>query len=195
MDSYGGAVNVERNKISAPRGNGERAKQDGCSVLDLSKKTAETYLRENELGHLFDRSIPLILPDKMNLSSISYKDQCLRIIAIKRHQHTIRQVDMDQEVFNEKISEMINYRAYITQYHRAYVSFEWNFLSNTAMVQISRLPTEQSYLQVLEDFKTLTKSWLDLTYFQRKPLHKVISKLNEQTFRRRVRAVFCSVFF
>jgi hypothetical protein len=96
-------------------------------------------LTKRHLGKYLNASIPLVLPDKMKLSSILHNPKRLRITAIRRRDWWERNPDYDGTTRTDDCEE-VELRAYVHRVTRSLVAFDWDLVANNAFLQISQLP-------------------------------------------------------
>jgi hypothetical protein len=135
-------------------------------------------LKQHRLGRLFNARLPLVLPEKLTLSSVMHGNGKLRITAVQRREYTERTPEHDDhgETTN---GERITLRAYVHHVTRTLVAFEWDLNANVAMVQITQLQMEGDYEKVAEQISRLIHPWLDLNHFAMVDLRPVISGLQD----------------
>ncbi len=173
------------------------------------KETVEKHLDEHGVLELLNAQIPLVLPEKLTLTSIYYSPERLRITAVQRREYTEHheELDLDDETVNTILqsrnailkkprnsagsdgdipfnnengsAESIEYRAFVRQVARGLVSLEWDFVANTAMIQITELPRGSKYETVRDAFFALIKSWFTLKDFHLVDVSKAIAALHE----------------
>ena len=135
-------------------------------------------LKQQRLGKLLNSRLPLILPEKLTLSSIMHGDGRLRVTAVERREYTERTPELDDH--GETTSgEKITLRAYVHHVTRTLVAFEWDLDANVAMLQITQLQMEGDYEKVAEHFCRLINPWLDTKPFTMVDLRSVISALQD----------------
>lgn len=154
---------------AGPRGD-LRSWKDADHVLQL--------LKCHRLGKFFNARLPLILPDKLTLSSITYSDGVLRVTAIQKREYAERTPEHDEQKTAED-GEMISLRAYMDHVSRTLVAFEWNLNSNTAMLQITQLQRDTLYEELAKEYFGLVGGWLDIEKFGLVDVRRVIQKLDE----------------
>lgn len=136
-------------------------------------------LKEHRLGKLLNARIPLILPDKLTLSSITHADGVLRITAIQKREYTERAPEYDGSRQTEN-GEKVTLRAYVHHMSRTIVAFEWNLDTNTAMLQITQLDRDALYEEVAREFCELIAKWLDIArMFGLVDVRRAIRRLHE----------------
>jgi hypothetical protein len=119
------------------------------------------HLKTHRVGKYLNARLPLILPEKLSLSSIIQLDGKLRVTAVQRRDYAERAPDHDETKETEEGSP-ITLRAYIEHVSRTLVIFEWDLPSNTAMLQITQLRGDRLYEQVRKEFFGLIGGWLDI---------------------------------
>lgn len=134
--------------------------------------------KKNRFEKYLNASLPLVLPEKMKLSSIWHDAGRLRVTAVKKRDWWERDEEHDQ-AGETKEGDDIQLRAFVHRVTRSVVAFEWNLVANTAMLQISQLPRGIDYADVAEEFFTLVSSWLDIDKFTIVDLRVLIKKLDE----------------
>lgn len=138
----------------------------------------EKRLKKHHLGKYLNASLPIVLPEKMKVSSILHDANRLRITAIKRRDWWERDADYDDTATTEE-GDDIELRAFVHRVTRSLVAFEWNLVANNAILQISQLPTGFDYQEVAEEFFELLDGWFDGTKFSLIDLRPPIKKLHE----------------
>jgi hypothetical protein len=136
-------------------------------------------LKKHRMGKYLNASLPLVLPEKMSLSSILHDGGRLRVTAIKRRDWYERDPEYDQSTSTDD-GEDVELRAYVHRVTRSLVAFEWDLTANNAMLQISQLPSRFDYAQVAEEFFKLIASWLDIEKFSLLDMRVPIKKLHER---------------
>lgn len=149
------------------------------SIADWKKtEWLAKLLRQRHLGKLLNASLPLVLPEKMKVSSIVHDARRLRITAIKRRDWWERNQDYDSTTVTKE-GDDVELRAFVHRVTRSLVAFEWDFIANTAFLQISQLPRGFRYEHIAQEFVELVKGWLDLSQFSVVDLQQAIKKLHE----------------
>ena len=136
------------------------------------------HLNQHRLGKLFNARLPLILPEKLTLSSITHADGKLRVTAVQRREYTERSPEHDK-LTETVASEKITFKAYTHHLSRTLVAFEWDLNANTAMLQITQLHGDTLYENVAEEFAGLVGNWLDIRLFSAVDLRPIIRRLHE----------------
>jgi hypothetical protein len=152
-----------------PRGD-LKAWKDPNHVLALLKK--------HRLGKLFNAQLPLVLPDKLTLSSVTHSDGKLRVAAVQMREYAERTPEHDEEKETDD-GERVSLRAYVHHLTRTLAVFEWDLNANVAMLQITQLQRDGDYEVVAGEFFGLISSWLDIKQFGEVDLRPVIRKLHE----------------
>lgn len=137
------------------------------------------HLKNHRVGKFFNARLPLILPEKLTLSSITQSDGKLRITAVQRRTYTERAPEHDDEKERED-GATIALKAYVRHVSRTLVAFEWNLHSNTAMLQITQLHGDKLYEHVAKEFFALVGDWLDIEgLFGRVDMRRAVQALDE----------------
>lgn len=148
-------------------------------IADWRNETwVSNLLKKHRLGKYLNASLPLVLPDKMKVSSILHDPKRLRITAVKRRDWWERDADYDDSTVSEE-GDDVELRAFVHRVTRSLVAFEWDLVANTAMLQISQLPRGFDYAEVAEEFFELIENWLDRSLFSVIDLRPPIAKLHE----------------
>lgn len=119
------------------------------------------HLKRHRVGKYFNARLPLILPERLTLSSITHSNQILRITAVQKRGYAERVPEYDDQKETDD-GTAITLKAYIDHVSRTLVAFEWNLTSNTAMLQITQLHGDRLYEQVAKEFFELVGNWLDI---------------------------------
>ncbi len=135
-------------------------------------------LRRHRLHDCLNASLPLTLPEEMTVSSVMHDGRRLRITAIRKRQWNERMPEHDERRTTD-LGEPIELRAYVDRVTRGLVAFEWDLIANTAMLQVSQLPTGVQYEEVAEEFFGLVREWLDIGHFTIVDLRRAIRRLHE----------------
>jgi hypothetical protein len=138
----------------------------------------QRLLKQHRLGKLFNARLPLILPEKLTLSSVTHADGRLRVTAIEKRDYTERTPEHDEEKETES-GERITLKAYTHHLTRTLAAFEWDLNANVAMLQITQLQMEGDYEEVAGQFFQLVSPWLDIKQFGAVDLRPVIRRLHE----------------
>jgi hypothetical protein len=134
--------------------------------------------KKNRFEKYLNASLPLVLPEKMQLSSILHDEGRLRVTAVKKRDWWERDPEYDSSDATSE-GDDVQLRAFVHRVTRSLVAFEWNLVANNAMLQISQLPTGFDYADVAEEFFNLISAWFDIDKFSLVDLRKVIKKLHE----------------
>lgn len=135
-------------------------------------------LKQHRLGKLFNARLPLVLPEKLSLSSITHSNGRLRVSAIQKKEYAERTPEHDEERETTD-GERITLTAHVHHLTRTIVSFEWDLNANVAILQITQLKRAADYDEVAKEFFQLISSWLDIQRFRPFDLRRVIRKLHE----------------
>lgn len=138
----------------------------------------QRLLKQHRLGKLFNARLPLILPEKLTLSSVTHADGRLGVTAVEKREYSERTPEHDEEKETES-GERITLKAYMHHLTRTLAAFEWDLNANVAMLQITQLQEDGDYEELAEQFTQLVKPWLDIKQFGAVDLRPVIRKLHE----------------
>ena len=134
-------------------------------------------LKQHRMGKYLNAQLPLVLPEKMKVSSILHDSNRLRITAIKRRDWWERDTDYDESSETDE-GEEVELRAFVHRVTRSLVAFEWDLVANVAALQISQLPTGFDYADVCTEFFELIENWLDRSMFTPVDLRPAIKALH-----------------
>jgi hypothetical protein len=135
-------------------------------------------LKKHRVGKYLNASLPLVLPEKMKVSSILHDARRLRVTAVKRRDWWERDPEYDSSTATRE-GDDIELRAFVHRVTRSLVAFEWDLVANNAMLQISQLPSGFDYADVAEEFFDLIAPWLDISDFAVMDMRPPIKKLHE----------------
>lgn len=135
-------------------------------------------LKSLQLGGLFNARLPLVLPERLTLSSITHRDGKLRVTAVQKREYAERVPEHD-EARETGDGTTIEFRAYVQHISRTLVAFEWDLNANTAMLQITQLQREADYNQLAKDFFQLLDGWLDIQQFGPVDVRPAVKKLHQ----------------
>jgi hypothetical protein len=135
-------------------------------------------LKRHRLGKLFNARLPLVLPDKLALSSVTHSDGKLRVTAVQMREYAERTPEHDEEKETQD-GEKLTLKAYVHHLTRTLAVFEWDLNANVAMLQITQLQRDGDYEVVAGEFFELISSWLDIKQFGILDLRPVIRRLHE----------------
>ena len=132
-----------------------------------------THLLEHGVAEHLNAPKPLLLPPVLELASIIWSPDALRVTSIERRTGLVRDEDRDDEDETEDGDE-VHYRAYVQRTTRGMIIFDWDFASNTAFLQITQLPSQDDYESAQARFYNLVGAWLPLHTFAIQDLRKAI---------------------
>lgn len=135
-------------------------------------------LKQHRLGKLFNARLPLVLPDRLTLSSITHSKDMLRISSVQKREYAERTPEHDEEKESDG-SGKITLKAYTHHVTRTLAVFEWDLNANSAMLQITQLQQDGDYEKVSGEFFRMVSPWLDIKPFGMVDLRPVIDKLHE----------------
>ncbi len=135
-------------------------------------------LKQKRFGKYLNARLSLVLPEKMKVSSILHKPSRLRVTAIKRRDWWERNEDYDDKTTTDE-GDDVQLKAFVHRVTRSLVAFEWDLVANTAILQVSQLPTGHDYDDVAEEFFDLITDWLDIKMFSVVDLRPSVKKLHE----------------
>ena len=137
----------------------------------------EGLLKRHRVGRLLNARLPMILPEKLTLSSVTHADGALRVTAVQKREYRDRAPEHDEE--KEVNGETIFLKAYKSHLTRTLAVFEWDLNANVAMLQITQLQEDGDYEKLAEQLCRLVKPWLDIKQFSVVDLRPAIARLHE----------------
>lgn len=151
----------------------------GMSMTDWRNKSKfEAELRRHpRLFALWKTPKRLFLPDSLQISSIEHSEGKLRITALEKRVWWERAEDLD-ETSSSSGSRLLR-KAYVEKTARGIIAFEWDFVTNLAMLQISQLPSYWKYEDAITRFQALLGTWLTLDHFPAINFHRAIAVLHK----------------
>jgi len=149
-----------------------------ASIANWRKEEwVKKLLKKHRLGKHLNDTLPLVLPDKMKISSILHDPKRLRITAIKRRDWWERNSEYDDTTTTDE-GDDVELRAYVHRVTRGLVAFEWDLVANTAILQISQQRRAFDYDEAADEFFGLMEKWLDRSMFSVVDLRPPIAKLH-----------------
>jgi hypothetical protein len=135
-------------------------------------------LKRHGMQRYLNKSLPLILPEAMQVSSIWHDSKRLRITAIKKRDWLERNEKYDSKTKTPEGKNVV-LKAYEHEIVRSLVAFEWDLVLNEATLQIAQLPHGTEYSTVADEFFELTQDWIDRSLFTEMDLRRPIARLHE----------------
>lgn len=135
-------------------------------------------LKKHGMQKYLNKSLPLILPETMQISSIWHDAKHLRITAIKKRDWYERNENYDSKTKTPEGKNVV-LKAFEHEIVRSLVAFEWDLVLNEATLQIAQLPHGTEYSTIADEFFELTQDWIDRSLFTEMDLRKPIAKLHE----------------
>ena len=135
-------------------------------------------LRKHGMQQYLNTSLPLILPETMQISSIWHNPKRLRITAIKKRDWYERNEKYDSKTKTPEGKNVV-LKGFEHEIVRSLVAFEWDLVLNEATLQIAQLPHGTEYSTIADEFFELTQEWIDRSLFTEMDLRRPIAKLHE----------------
>lgn len=139
----------------------------------------ERHLRDHGASRTLRARLPLILPDRLTLSSIVHTPERLRVTAVERRDGLMRDPGRDREEKTPR-GERVQLRAWVEQTTRGLIMLDWNLIENVAMLQVTRLPSGWDYEDAAVRFAKLIMKWLDLSRFPRVGIRRAITTFHTE---------------
>ena len=149
-------------------------------VLDNWKDAAwvETHLKSNRVHKYLKAVVPLLLPESLRLSRIECDKTRLRVVSVERREGFEHIEEFDKEGLT-KDGDEVTYKAFVRQVTRGLICFEWDLQANHAFLQISQLPSHESYDDAMTRFASLVSGWLPLANFPVLPVRGAILQFHK----------------
>jgi hypothetical protein len=149
-------------------------KASDALVADLSdnKKLKET-LKKLRLARLFNRRIPLVLPDEPTVSTIEWTAERIRFIWVERRVYRERR---DDESYTEGSLE---FDAFEVMQSRGIISFSCDLVSGLAEMLIQRLPSGNDYRAEKKKYQEELASFFDVTQLSPQIISGAIKKVDQ----------------
>lgn len=138
------------------------------------------HLGQSRVKKYYNARLPLILPEDLTLSSIEHSRSRLVVTAVQRRDYTERDATQDKPKEQTDAGEEIEWRAYVHHVTRGWVRFEWDLVSDLAMLQVGQLQGDSDYGAMRDEFGELVGSWLDVSCFPVVDLRRAIPTLHER---------------
>ena len=132
---------------------------------------------EHGFLRLVNSSATAVLPRQLRLVSVTHNPSCLRVSAVARREGWSRAPEHDESRGLGHGRELL-LRGYLHEVARNIVAFEWDLETNTAMLQVTQLPSGVAYETVRDEFRELVEAWLDLSRFAGIDLRQAIRRLH-----------------
>ena len=138
-----------------------------------TERRFRTHLKKVESEELLDEPLPLVLPEEMQLVSISHPGNRIRATAVVRTTHRERFKQEDEFEQGKNVAHMgqtviIEKRAYLVRLSRTLISLEWDLRTRSpsfAQLQITEMPGGNSYSEIAEQFFVLVDDILPSNMF------------------------------
>lgn len=153
-------------------------------------------LREAGVPALLNRPRPLVLPETTALSSIAWSIERVRFLWVERRIWEERVEQFDKELplkdnashsSRQEHGELLVWKAYRRMTARGLISFDWDLVSNTAMMLIQRLPRGETYRKVRDQFMRELDPIVGFERFEPVRIAGVVRKLETSDEVRRTR--------
>ena len=121
------------------------------------------YVRARLAGHehepCFNSTIPVVLPARMTVSSIQHSIEHLRVIAYVRRSGREKLPELTRsEVLDD--GRRIVWTASHEFVVRAAIIFDWDFVTNTAMIRITQMSEREKHEDMRDAFRDALRGWL-----------------------------------
>ena len=145
------------------------------------KSEAKAKARLKKMGHdeLFNKRIPLVLPDKPTLSSVEWNAGRVRFIWIEKRKWTQRREDLDQDGSVVGVQAKISFKAYEDKVSRGITAFDWNLSTGSAALLIQRLPSGECYDEMRINYESVLEDAIHIGDFARLKITTAIKKLEK----------------
>jgi hypothetical protein len=137
----------------------------------------EAHLKQHRVHKYLNERVPLLLPEKLRLSTIEHDANHLRVVAVERREGFERDEELDKEGEDPEGDE-VDYRAYVRRVTRGLIAFEWDLQANEAFLQITQLPTHGKYEEAVTRFGALVAAWFPFTSFPQLAIRRAIAEFH-----------------
>lgn len=149
-----------------------------ANVTDWKKPDwVRDLLKEHRVHKYLNRTVPLLLPPKLAISTILHDAARIRIVAVEKREAYEREEELDHDGKNTD-GEEVQFRAYIHRISRGLIAFEWDFVKGEAFLQVTQLPTHAKYEDAVERFGKLVRDWLPFDTFPPLPIAHAIAEFH-----------------
>ncbi|MCE5200689.1 MAG: hypothetical protein ABFD54_01700 [Armatimonadota bacterium] len=140
------------------------------------------HMQERNVDRYLNQQTRLILPSTLTPSSVEYNSKKIRITAVERRDDYIYDRDLNLEPQQRDGAE-VHYRAYVHVVSRGLVMFEWDLVSNNAMLQITQLESGSKYEEREKCLKALVQDWFPMGQFKKLSLRRAVKRLDDAAAR------------
>lgn len=130
-------------------------------------------LRKRRLVRIFNRRIPLVLPEEPTLSAIEWSAQHVRFIWVEKR---IYRDPRDDKSYTE---DEIEYHAYEVKQSRGIISFNCDLVTGLAELMIQRLPSGNNYAAEKAKYMDELKRIFDVSTLKPQKISRSILRADE----------------
>ena len=151
--------------------------------MKIWKSEAKAKERLKKIGHeeLFNKRIPLVLPDEPTLSSVEWSAGRVRFIWIEKRKWTQRREDLDHDGSAIGVQHTISFKAYEDKVSRGITAFDWNLTTGAAALMIQRLPSGERYDEIRTNYESALEDAIHIGDFAPTKITKAIKRLEKST--------------
>jgi len=173
---------------------------DHISRLWQDESRVRNLLEQADVGDLFNQSRSLILPDHPTLTSIDWTAQNVRFVWIEKRpwRERVPGEDKNENQSREnpelKGDPILVWDAYRVNYSRSLIVFDWNFITNDAMLLIQRVHNgRENYVSIRDRFEAELSNIIDMNSFEKVRLSYGLRLIEKSDETRRHKMTFQSI--
>ena len=151
----------------------------GETAVWKSEAKARARLDKLGAGDLFNKRLPVLIPDEPKLSSVEWSSTRVRFVWIEKREWTTRRADLDKPSEAVDGFSKISFKAYEDRVTRGITTFDWNLATNSAALMIQRLPSGEHYDEIRREYENAIEDAVHLSDFARWAIAKAIKKLEK----------------
>lgn len=143
----------------------------------INKLKEETFvkelLEENDLLDLYNDFKPVIIPNELEITSVSHNRSFFKIKWVEKRR---KKVLVDEEIAE---NEIVQRYQFLTK--RAINTFKIDLLTGNSELAIQKLPSGSGYDTLRDDYVNMLNDILDMDTFSSLTLRKAIKRLDNET--------------
>jgi hypothetical protein len=142
-------------------------------IAELSDQAKfKDFLKRNRVSKLFNRRIPLLLPDQPKLSAVEWSQQGVRLVWVEKREYRDR---LEDEDYTENDVEFHAYKLKLT---RGITSFHCDLVTGDAELLIQRLPSGNDYPTEKQKYEEFLGDFFDVSQLAQRTIAAAINKLD-----------------
>lgn len=142
-------------------------------IAELADETRiKDALKKNRVVGLFNKRLPLLLPDHPKLSAVEWSKDRVRFVWVEKRRDRQRLEDEDQQDGD------LEFDAYKVKMTRGIVSFQCDLASGNAELLIQRLPSGNNYPAEKTKYDGYLKAFFDVSQLTQRTVGGAIKKID-----------------